>query len=32
MASMMNYSVIGSESENIDEAARQGKIILALNG
>ena len=32
MATMLNYAVIDSESENIDEAARQGKIILALNG
>lgn len=28
----LNYAVIDSESENIDEAKRQGKIILALNG
>lgn len=29
---MLNYSVIDSESINIDEAKDQGKIILALNG
>lgn len=29
---MKNYSVIDSESTNIQEAADQGKIILALNG
>ena len=31
MASMLNYSVIDSESENKTEATNQGKIILALN-
>lgn len=29
---LLNYAVIDSESENIDEAKRQGKKILALNG
>lgn len=32
MSSMLNYSVIDSESQNITEAENQGKIILALNG
>ena len=32
MPAMLNYSVIDSESTNIEEAKNQGKIIAALNG
>lgn len=32
MPAAANYSVIASESENIQTAKDQGKIILALNG
>lgn len=32
MPAAYNYVVIASESENIQEARDQGKIIIALNG
>lgn len=28
---MLNYAVIDSQSENIDEATKQGKVVNALN-
>ena len=31
MGAMLNYSVIDSESTNIQEAKDQGKVVLALN-